>query len=309
MSVTVSTQYIFVSTVNATKFDEDNSEIYIDIPEDSIRANVNEFVKLTLIQHSITNTIPNVPKTASIKIDNVSFAIEQGTYRVCDYIDKLNSFTPLLQAKYLDNPNKIQFTNTGPTPVTVDFDSSIAHLYGIPSDNATITVPAQGNIVSPLAIIPQLVTDLVVSVRGVIPGPPQNIANLTTDGMTSTDVIGVIPLRAAPNMLNVFVNNNSAFQMDLYDGDVQQLGLVLTDIRKQKIAGLPSWSAVIKCDIVRKITDDPVSERLERILGYLQLYTLMMAAERGQQADYMGTGLDQTGPVVDPVYHTLRGWD
>jgi hypothetical protein len=300
----VSTQYIFVSTANSTKFDNDNAEIFVDIPEDNVRARANEFIKLTLIQHSIVNNIPNVPTDGNLTINDVPFVIQAGTYRICDYVEKFNTFDPQVQATYVAIQNKIRFGNTGTAEVTLAFDKILADLFGV----ADITIPPQATVIG-LAVIPHRVTDLVVSVRGVIPGPPTNIANLTPLGMTTTDVIGVIPLRSAPNTVNVYNNNNNSFEMHLYDTDVQRLGLALTDIRKQPIAGLPEWSAVLRCDVVRKITDDPVSERLERILGYLQLYTLMLAANNNTQADYMGTGLDQTGPVVDPTYSALRGLD
>jgi hypothetical protein len=250
----------------------------------------------------MTNFIPNVVQGNSMTINGVSSELApEGAYSICNYVDAFNEKLETLQARPLYAQNRMEFRNTSDTEATIALSQDLQGLFGFATES--IIVPANGTLVSPELLVPQRITELVLAIDGVIPGPPQNIANLGQDSMVHTDVIGIVPLLAPPKTVNVYTNDHHAFECHLFDGDVQTLGLRVMDSNRKQITGLPHWSVVLRADVVRKPDDGPVVERLDRILRYLELYTLMLATERAENGQSLPSrGSDAGIDLVMPVY-------
>lgn len=267
MSALVNTTYLFVSSENAMQVTNNgNSDIKIDIPEDSIRCKADEYICLSLIQHSMICDIFNVTtNNNTIVADGVSIVLPRGSYKVTD-LEKIQilgltiAFDPIAHG--------FVFTNSLVTTRTLIFQGDLRYLFGVSS---TITIPANGTFRSTQPIIARLVNDLCISFSNISMGPPQNISNLQKAGTDITPIVGIVPLRAAPGTLNVYYNYNGSFVTQIYETDLQTVNIQTKDIFGRFISDLPRWNAVFRVDIYRRIGEDPVTKALNQILRLVRM--------------------------------------
>lgn len=289
------TQYVFVHSDNADReVAGQNHTVTFDVPEDSMRCTENEYLEITLIQFTVINNIPNVPTSNRIYIGEQEFSITPGTYRIEQYLRQFNELnSTAVQASFLPVSRKILLTNVSDPeidePLIVKFSEDIAPLFGFPGMQDIVLEPAGGFAESSFEIRPQLTNELVVCAHRIMPaGPSRNVANVTagvSKELETTDIIGVIPLRSAPGALNVYQNKIGAFVMHIYDTDVQNFGLRVTDIKKRPIPDLPSWSATLRVDVISRPKKDPVCTRLDAVLKYMSIFMLMQAVSSSSQRE------------------------
>jgi hypothetical protein len=98
-----------------------------------------------------------------------------------------------------------------------------------------------------------------------------------------TALCGIVPLRAAPGLLNVYNNVNDAFIAQIFESDMQSLRIVTRDIYNRVITDLPPWTAIFKCDVYRRVGEDPSTTVLKQILRFARLMFLKEATRDDQQ--------------------------
>lgn len=265
------TQFLFVHSGNTDREYGENHTVSFDLPEDVLRCTDAEYLNVTLVQFSIINNIRNIKHDDFIIIGDSKHTIPAGTYTVREYVEKFNEFDSTVQATFDRATRTITFTNSGDTGITVDFSENLRALFGVSAPIATTV----GNEIVSREINPQPVTELVVSADRVMPGPPRNATNFGQAELAVTDIIGIIPMVSAPGTMNVWTNTNHSFEMMIYDTDVQRLGLRITDYRRRPIVSLPDWSCTLRVSIEPKPKQDPVASKLDAVLKYMSLFTLM----------------------------------
>jgi hypothetical protein len=257
-----STQYVFV---NSAKGQGRNDDFFIDIPEDSLRADVDSYLKLTLLQHTMVNTLTNVQSSHNeVTVnDDVPFSIPPGNYAISQYLGAFNASQGSVTAKFNQVTNRMTFETQ--SECTLRFQGNLAFLFGMrPDDNVLHLQP--GETVSPYRIVPMPWTQLLVRLTGATVAPA-NIANVDSP-MNTTDIVGIVPMRAAPWLTNVYVNHNDSFVMPVFDRDLQRIGFRVTDQYGQAIPDLGEWTAVIRCDVCKTIAEDPTVARLDQLVKY-----------------------------------------
>lgn len=259
------TQHIFIASKNVSS---DAANVTVQIPEDSLRCKSDEYLKLTLSQFSMVNSLYNVYRgNNTVTIAGGKYVIEPGFYRISEIVTEFNLLWSFIQAEYLSRSNKIRFTNTTGDTLTIGFQGSLSFLFG----TASITIPANGSVTANDQVIPRFVNDIVFKLTGVVSGPPQNIDNLSGGDLNISQVLGIAPLRAAPGLLSVYTNVNDTFTVQIYDQDVQQLSFQLCDITGNPVQDCPPWTAVVKCDVYKRIGLDPLADRLSALVEYARL--------------------------------------
>lgn len=275
----VNTTFLYCNSANAGS---DNADVTIEIPEDSWRCRDDEFIKLSLSQFSMVCNLFNITDnnnmiTYSFSGNTAVHSMEPGNYRVAEYVEAFNAVSGIgVVCTYRSKQNQMRFSNTRSVPTTLQFQGTLSWLFGLKPSHNSITIPASSTLDSPSMIIPRFCNDLVLKIGGVFPGPPVNISNLEGAGVTSSTILGIIPLRAAPGQLAVYHNISNVFSCQIYDQDVQRIALQVCDITGTKIVNCPSWVAVLKVEIFRRPPTDETLKALTRLVEYARLNFLQM---------------------------------
>lgn len=246
----------------------DHNDFSCDIPEDAIACGNDQFVRLTVTQHCMTNTIDQIQSGNVITIGATAYSLASGSYRFVELADTFNALGSPIVATFKPPANRFVFTNVTASAVTVTFSSDVSPVFGFAGAVKSISVPANGAALSVTPCQPRAVNDLLLKLTNLLPGPPLNYSNLETNDFTRSRIFGVIPMRAAPGCLNVFKNNIEAFSVDIYDPDPQVIGFQLCTTDGNLLQNCPPWSAVIKVEILNRAGKDAVAERLDSLIKY-----------------------------------------
>jgi len=268
------TTFIYITSLGY-----DPSDFSMEIPEDQIRCRPNEYIRLSLVQHTFLNQLYNVTETTcriGRTTDGATYEhfLEPGTYRISELTSAFNELSTGVSIEYLPKLNKFLWTNrtnTGPNETTLTFQGTLAKLFGVGS---SLTVRNNLPSYSPFLVTPQAVNDLVIKLTHALAGPPVNLSNLESAIMTTSTIFAVVPVRAAPHQLNVFHNFCDSFSTDIYDSDLQRIGFRVVDSVGNVIKDMPHWSAVIKVQVLQRPNRDVVAEKLDKIIEFARLMFL-----------------------------------
>lgn len=270
-----STTYLYVSSANCDANIPGNphADVTVQIPEDSIRCSQTEYIKLTLVQHSMINSLNNVQAGQNvITVGGQTRTLQAGNYKIMDVQKAFNALALQVSMTYLPIQNKWSYTSISQTSLTLTFSPNLAYLFGLRPTSPSFTIAAGATVTSPYTVVPMYINDLVMHMSGVLVGPPVNIGNLgPIKGTTTSQILGIIPLRAAPGHLSIYQNVNNTCQAQIYDGDVQEMSFKLTDLSGTIIQDLPEWTAIIKVDIYKRPVNDPSLSTLQSILEFTRL--------------------------------------
>lgn len=279
MTTPVSTIYLYLSAAKGLKNPVTGAIMY-DVPEDAFKCENEQYLKMTLVQHTMTNTLRNIPSGSTLRLTGAfgseSYPLQAGVYTIAEAVSLINSLQSRLAVSYDKHTNRMVFTAL-PGAVTATIDGNASYLFGMRPSDASIEVT--GAAISRHAVVPQYVTDICVHVSGIMPGPPQNVGNVATRNslLDTSTVAGIIPIRAAPGRVNVFQNVADTFQIQVYDTDVQRLEFTVTDINGDPISDITDWTAVIKVDTFNRPRQDPVVAALSGIADMIRIFILKMA--------------------------------
>lgn len=272
MSKLVSTSYVYISSVSASASNQ--ADITVAIPEDSIRCKNDEYIMLSMCQFSMVNSLYNVTASnQTFRVGSTNYVLPVGHYKVGDLAGDFNGLSNGLRATYYAKTNKFTFSNTTASNLPLTFFGNLTSLYGL--SNATVT--ANGSVESTSQVVPRVVNDVVIRMAGAMPGPPCNLDNLGRANLTTSQILGIAPLRAAPGLLSVHLNFNDCFRTILHDPDVQNLNFRLFDMRNELIQDCPPWSMVLKVDVHKRVDADPVADSLNQLVEYSRLGFLRSA--------------------------------
>lgn len=254
--------YLFISSKDMA----DPAEFSLDIPEDAIRVGTDQFIRLTLSQHSIVNTLYNVRQGNRVNVSGTDYSITPGTYKVRDLASAWNALATPVSITYAPLQNKFIFSST--TVQTVTFHGDLAPLFGALQDQS---VQVLSSAMSPRQLQPVSVTDLVLHLTHMQMDPPTNLSNMERPELRGSSIFAVIPVRAQPFALNAFYNWNNAYSVDIFDSDPQRIGFRVTDPSGRLVEDLPHWSAVIKVEYLARPSADPALAQLQQQTDYLRL--------------------------------------
>lgn len=288
MASLVSTIYLYLSALKGLYNPVTNTVIF-DIPEDAFRCDNNQFLKMTLAQFTCTNTLQNVPAGSQLVLSSSSFGTESypihnGVYTIQEIVQFVNSIQTRVTLEYEKHTNRMMWeaVDTNLPNIAIAVHGGVSYLFGQrPQDAVLPLAVAAGKTPSTYSVIPQYITDLCVHVSGILPGPPQNVGNIGVAGATlnTSTVMGVIPMRAAPNRVNVYQNVADTFQMQIYDSDIQRFEIRLTDVLGNPVYDIADWNAVLKVDTYARPRQDSVVQTLQGISEMIRIFVTKLAIE------------------------------
>ena len=276
----INTTYLYVSSVNASG--DFNENVTIDIPSNVMVCNKRtQYIKMTMCQHSFISEIYNIaPPYNVLVINGTNYTLNPGNYRTIDLIAEIASLNVNLTISYNALQNTFTFANTSNASITFQAPDRLSYLFGLRPNNDTIIVPVLG-ISSPYQVVPRYINDLIIHVGGVAVGPPINVTNVGQGEtrINTSNILGIVPIHAAPGLLNVTENTSGMYEVQIMDDDINRITFLTTDIDGIPIPNMPPWTAVFRIDIYQKPQQDPVVQKLQEIVNYLRMFFLKTAVD------------------------------
>lgn len=268
--------YLYVSSKNSG---QEASDFSLSVPPMSMTATPEQFIRLTMSQMSVINSLYNVESgsnsmyvLSTYPFNSIAmFNIQPGTYRVSDFVLAYNRLNTGTTMTYLPLRNKMNLANTTGSEVTVVFEKGLAEFVGA-NRSVPITLADSASVELPNMVIPCAVNDLVIHLSGVSIDPPTNLSNFESRDLNTSSIFAVVPLRARPHALNVWTNTSGTYTVDVYDTNIQRLVFWVTDSSGRVLSSLPHWTAVIKVEVITRPERDRVPDRLDKLVQLLRLF-------------------------------------
>lgn len=253
------TEYFFVSSANG---DGTNEACTLMIPDGMFECANDEYMIVTLEQHQIQNTLYNVTE-GKLVIGGATATIPSGFYSLPQLQRVLNG---LNIGTFSFSCTTNTWTISTPAPTTLTLSTDMQRLLGLPAETAIGSTTVTGK-----QAIGNLHNELIIKLSD-LSLQPLNITNIAplADQVTSTNIIGIIPMTASPGCLNVFTNQNGTFQARVFGADVGKMTVSTSDLNGELITGLPPWTAVFRIDTHKMPGEDLLTAKLDSIIGILK---------------------------------------
>ena len=268
--------YIYVSSLAASP--NNPGIVSLNVPGNSLVGGIDQFLRFTFTQMCTQNNVYNIsPDNNTLTIAGVSYAIEPGFYTMGALATHINSLQNSVSLSFNPRQNKYAFTKlSAALSVSISLQGKLRQVLGCDGS----FVLGSSVFTSPYCVLPNPVVDLVIRITDVLLDPPTNLycagANLET-----SNIFAVVPLRARPGCMNTWYNLNNSYTIDIFDTDVQNMTLFVTDADGSPIPGLSHWTAVIKCERVDRASLDPKLCMLQAIAEYSRLSFMQSALRDG----------------------------
>jgi hypothetical protein len=284
----VSSTYFFVSSNNADD-SPNNAVIRLLIPDAVLYCRPEEYMIMTMEQHTMLNQLYNVTSGNISYVINEAAAVPvilpSGSYTFCQLQKELNNLLiPGVRFLFSDVTNKWTVTNNSNDAVTITTSPDIQRLLGLVGP---LILPASpnGTVVSSKQAVPTLYTELLFSLEEVSVAP-LNLTNVGLDPepdnrkqrVRNTNVMGIIPVTADPGTLNNWINLNNTFAVRLFGDNISAMQFVTTDVTGQLVFDLPAWTATFKVQVFRRPEESAEAKRLAAIEEFTRLQFLLAIA-------------------------------
>ena len=221
-----------------------------------IKANDNETLKISLVQMSMPLTINQVNSlNNSIQFKNLStnqtttITILEGNWNVYDLANYVkNAYTPITNLSFDKSTNHFIFDFQ--TDHMITFLDDANYLFGFSSNIPETS--GRGDYESDIPVIPNPITDMVLSVFDVSP-VSHNLDNFANAEMRMTNMIGFVPITDIPFGVLRYDNINGEFAISLADKEIKRLRFTLKDLKDRLLnyCNLPDYTMLIKIQFVK----------------------------------------------------------
>jgi hypothetical protein len=268
----------------------------MNVPADSLACGIDQFMRLTFSQMNTQNNVYNVSASNNvISIAGTAYSIDPGFYTMGTLATTVNSLQNQLSVSYQARANKFVFNKISlAASVTISFQGRLRQVFGC---DASLIVTS--TVTAPYCALPNPVTDFVIRIKDVLLDPPTNLYTTRGGDLNSANIFAVVPLRARPGCQNVFYNLNNSYTIDVFDTDIQNMSLFITDSDGNEIQGLSHWTAVIKCERLDRPSLNPKLAQLTAIAEYSRLQFMQTALRDGRNDQYENKLLYRQSRFID----------
>jgi hypothetical protein len=242
--------------LSANRTSGTTTDFTVAIQDGFIECRADEFLRFTLTNLQINQsyytvssdsnnfTIIDVATQASYQI-----VLNPGTYTIEQLAYAINALFPSIQVGYNSAGNLFTFSSS--TAYQFVFTSNIATLMGF---NVTDT-PTGTSFTSTRPILPRLINELVVHLRGVTPALGRYpMSNFQSNTLQPTNILGVPAIASFPfDVVTYHDSGVRGFSLTVQEKKISSIQLRLSDSTNRDLTyvAVPDWTCVLLVEWLR----------------------------------------------------------